>query len=208
MKSQKLVIVAILLMALALLLGIFVHYFPVLPLDILISQKLQTIGDLPHQKGIIYNVLWFVSWLGTFGTGFFIVWLGFSLFFWLFRYRRETLFCLLAPLAPLINLLIKTIVNRPRPTADLVTIIGRETDPGFPSGHVVFFTVFFGFIFISMFHTEKIPLRLRRVIGAISLLLIVLISFSRIYLGAHFATDVIGGYLVGLSLLCLALIFK
>jgi membrane-associated phospholipid phosphatase len=41
---------------------------------------------------------------------------------------------------------IKLLVDRPRPSADLIYVISRLSDYSFPSGHVLYFTAFFGFL--------------------------------------------------------------
>ena len=66
----------------------------------------------------------------------------------------------------------------------------------FPSGHVVFYVVFFGFI---AFLAWSLLTGYRRwVVIAACGLLIVLIAPSRVYLGAHWASDVIGEYVIGM----------
>lgn len=187
-------------------LAIFVHYHKVLGLDVFLSRDLQAEGDTAMRKVQIFDFLYAVSFVGkTFvaATMVFLIALG----FWLLKYYRETIFTFLTLLAAAINSGIKLIVNRPRPTDGLVTVINREMDASFPSGHVVFYTVFFGFLIAAMFFTPKIPKWLRIIICIISAGLIVSVSFSRVYLGAHWATDVIAGYLEGFILLFVLLYF-
>jgi len=131
----------------------------------------------------------------------------FSLLFWFYKYYRETIYILLTPLSVAVNSLVKIVVNRPRPSANFVRILVSETDQSFPSGHVNFYTVFFGLLFVILFFTPKIPKAIRFVIQAISIFLIVSISFSRVYLGVHWVTDTIGGYLIGGIILSFFLYF-
>lgn len=90
----------------------------------------------------------------------------------------------------------KFFAHRPRPGADLVTVAERLHSYSFPSGHVLYFTAFFGFLlFLAFTLLKRSALRT----GLIVLLacLILLVGPSRIYLGEHWASDVLGAYLLG-----------
>jgi membrane-associated phospholipid phosphatase len=95
--------------------------------------------------------------------------------------------------------LFKLIIARPRPDLDLVEYIYRgNIDHSFPSGHVTLYTVMFGYIlYLSHHYPKKLPLWSR----LIAIFLILTIGLSRIYLGAHWFTDVLGGYLLGIIIL-------
>jgi undecaprenyl-diphosphatase len=95
-------------------------------------------------------------------------------------------------------------IARPRPTADLVTVLSQPGDYSFPSGHTVHYVVFLGFLgFLAFVLARRRLLRwpLMAVCGA----LVLLVGPSRVYLGAHWASDVLGGYLLGAALLALAI---
>ena len=67
----------------------------------------------------------------------------------------------------------------------------------FPSGHALFSVCFFGGLAVLL--TRRIrPLPVQVVVWLAAVALIVLIGSSRVYLGVHYPTDVIGGYAVGL----------
>jgi membrane-associated phospholipid phosphatase len=107
-------------------------------------------------------------------------------------------------LQAVINSLLKISVARPRPTDPPIHIFIQESGYAFPSGHVMFYTVFFGFLLYLFW--RFIPNRWGRIfVGIIPILLIALIGLSRIYLGAHWLSDVLGGYAVGLYILFLAI---
>jgi membrane-associated phospholipid phosphatase len=126
---------------------------------------------------------------------------GTALFFLIFKRKKEALFVILTALSSLISLSIKILVNRPRPTDNIVKILVKTTEKSFPSGHVLFYVVFFGFLALLMFELKAIPKLIRISVSAISLLLIFTIPYSRVYLGAHWFTDVTAGFFLGL--LCL-----
>lgn len=181
-------------------LAIFVHYHSVLRSDVIFSKDLQSEGDTSFRRTLIFDTLSDVSLLGQpLISGILVAF--FALLFGLYNYYREAILIILTPASVIINSVAKIIVNRPRPTVNLVHIFVMETDKSFPSGHVSFYTVFFGFIFFALFFTPRIPKSIRYLIQTISLFLIITISISRVYLGAHFVTDTIGGYLLGLIIL-------
>ena len=67
----------------------------------------------------------------------------------------------------------------------------------FPSGHALFATCFFGGLAVLLSHRLRSRL-LQVLIWIVALLLIVLIGASRVYLGVHYPTDVLGGFAVGI----------
>lgn len=93
-----------------------------------------------------------------------------------------------------LNVIIKMIIARPRP--DMLRLV-YETGYSFPSGHAMVATGFYGFlIYIA---NKKIKNKaLRRCITILLTLLIFLIGISRIYLGVHYATDIIGAFIIGI----------
>ena len=103
-----------------------------------------------------------------------------------------------------INVSVKDLVQRPRPTSGMVNVIDILNSYSFPSGHVMFYLGFFGFVGFLAFSLLKPSLK-RSLLLALMGGLIVLIGVSRIYLGQHWASDVLGAYLLG-SLTLVAII--
>lgn len=92
--------------------------------------------------------------------------------------------------------IIKNIIERPRPplTEALVT----ETSYSFPSGHSFIAIAFYGLVTFFLFETLK-KRWLKTIILISGFVLIVLIGISRIYLGAHWPSDVLASYASGLA---------
>jgi membrane-associated phospholipid phosphatase len=95
-----------------------------------------------------------------------------------------------------VNLLVKELVQRPRPTAGMVIVIDTLNSYSFPSGHVMYYLGFFGFIGFLVFCLLKPSIK-RSLLLALIGIPIILIGISRIYLGEHWASDVLGSYLLG-----------
>ncbi len=114
-----------------------------------------------------------------------------------FGLRWEALSALIAAvLEEAMDLVVKDAIRRARPSASLVHVVARLNSYSFPSGHVTFYTGFFGFIFFLAFTLLKRSWK-RTLLLVIFGGLILLIGVSRIYLGQHWGTDVLGGYLLG-----------
>ncbi|KPG70310.1 MULTISPECIES: phosphatase PAP2 family protein [unclassified Enterococcus] len=117
------------------------------------------------------------------------------------KYYAEALWLSLGTIgiAGLFNPLIKLVFLRERPTLEHLVV---ETSSSFPSGHSTGSMVFYGTLLLLVPILFKQPFWqwcLRILLG----LLILLIGISRIYVGVHFPSDVLGGFCVGLSWLLL-----
>src|SRR5436305_9844465 len=116
--------------------------------------------------------------------------------FWALRFRLEAIFILLTSSSNLLNALVKRLIKRPRPTNELVTVVRVINEPSFPSGHVMQYTNLFGlltYLLATNWHSGK----LRNTLIAVCSALIICIGPSRVYLGAHWPSDVMAGYLYG-----------
>ena len=101
-----------------------------------------------------------------------------------------------AALSEGVNSLIKLLVHRPRPASDLIHVFASLNSYSFPSGHVMFYTAFFGFIWFLAFTLLRKSV-LRALLMIIFGVLILTIGVSRVFLGEHWTSDVIGAYLLG-----------
>jgi undecaprenyl-diphosphatase len=121
-------------------------------------------------------------------------------------WRTGAYLALITALQGLTNLLVKAAVGRPRPLGSLVNLLTVEHGNSFPSGHVMFYTVFFGFI-LFLAWTQVRQRAARWVAVATSAALVAGIAPSRIYLGAHWLSDVVAAYMLGLIFLAFAIEF-
>jgi undecaprenyl-diphosphatase len=126
------------------------------------------------------------------------------LLFLLFKFKKEALFICFTGVSGLVSSSLKILINRPRPTEDVVRILEETKRQSFPSGHVLFYVLFFGFLTLLMYHLKTIPKSFRICLGLFFLFMIFTVPLSRVYLGAHWFTDVLGGFLLGM--LCLLIL--
>jgi undecaprenyl-diphosphatase len=118
-----------------------------------------------------------------------------AMYFWA---RRPSLagFLALAFSLQALGPIMKAIVDRPRPTADLVDVAVSLNSPSYPSGHVLSAVLLFGFLVYCIERTVP-GMALRRALQAVCLSLIALMGYARVEVGAHWPTDVLGGWLIG-----------
>ena len=177
------------------LLTAFVSYFPESVVDREFSEEVQE-----FQHPLFDRVMKLVSYPGYMPYAAIIIVITAGIFF-IKKLKTEALFILLTSLSVAVSSLAKFLVNRPRPSSDLVKIALETHQQSFPSGHVMFYVIFFGFLALLMYQLKSINKITRIVAGLFSMLIIFAIPVSRIYLGAHWFTDVLGGFLLGM--LCL-----
>lgn len=98
----------------------------------------------------------------------------------------------------LLNYILKQLFQRQRPDLLKLVEIGGYS---FPSGHSMSSVIFYGFIiFLCLRYAKHWP---KYLAAAILSLLVFMIGISRIYLGVHYASDVLGGFSIGLAWLVL-----
>ena len=164
---------------------------PSFPIDLQITRGIQSI-IIPGFGGLMVAV----SWLGFSPQSeiitalIILAILGFGL-------QWEALMALIAALLSIgLNVLVKDLIQRPRPGPTLVHVLAMLNDFSFPSGHVMFYTGFYGFIVFLAFALLKPSLKRTLLLASFGLL-VLLIGISRIYVGEHWASDVLGAYLLG-----------
>jgi undecaprenyl-diphosphatase len=192
---------ALLLYALAILvflvMCVFAHFHSHFAWDPPIQHIVRGI-DLPY----FADVMHIVSKIGNGRTPYFIAIATCVLFLFL-RHWREAVGIMIATLGSgILNVLIKLLVVRPRPIDDPNMIFMSFDATSFPSGHVTFFVGYFGFLAIAANLRLPFSLRIRNVAVFLLAAPILLIGPSRVFLQAHYPSDVLGGYVLGA--LCLS----
>lgn len=120
---------------------------------------------------------------------------------WLTNRRREAL--LLAAgiiILPFLQHGIKEIVDRPRPGPDVADLRAGYSSPAFPAGHVMSAMVLYGFL-LYLAAKGRFSGYVWPAVGAFSAVVLLLTGAANVYVGVHWPTDVLGGYLWGLVLL-------
>lgn len=100
------------------------------------------------------------------------------------------------------NQLLKHIFMRPRP--DHIRLI-KQGGYSYPSGHSMISIAVYGFLIYYVYHKVKNK-TLKIVLITLLTILIILIGLSRIYLGVHYPSDILGGYTLALSILILVVL--
>jgi membrane-associated phospholipid phosphatase len=111
--------------------------------------------------------------------------------------RRAGWLMLIGCISSLLDNIIKLIISRQRPPADLVHILSPTTGFSFPSGHAVFFTWMAFMIAVSL--APKTRPELRPALWILAVVVIILTCIARVWAGAHWPSDVIGGVLLGIG---------
>ena len=123
--------------------------------------------------------------------------------FLLFKQKEATIwFAVTVVLSLALNTVIKVIIGRERPDIHRLAAFANEAGKSFPSGHSIFATIIFGSIFFICL--GKLKNRSSKILlGILCIILIALVMFSRIFVGVHYPSDTIGGFLEGISILLL-----
>jgi membrane-associated phospholipid phosphatase len=111
--------------------------------------------------------------------------------------RRAGWLMLIGSISSLLDNIIKLVISRQRPPADLVHILSPTTGYSYPSGHAVFFTWMSFMIAVSI--APKIKPAYRPILWIGAAIVIVLTCIARVWANAHWPSDVVGGVLLGIG---------
>lgn len=200
-RTEILAAACLMLFVLFGLLAVYVHTHPVLAVDVAISQEFQE-----QRAPWLLNFMIFISLLGNYPLVFAPLIVLTAGVFWIANSRLEALYILiLSGVSRILNSSLKLLINRPRPTASLVEIFQGATGKSFPSGHVMSYVAYWGLLFALCFILFKRDRWWHYALLIISACFVVLVGPSRIYLGDHWASDVLGAYMVAGLLLGISL---
>jgi undecaprenyl-diphosphatase len=168
-----------------------VKAFGSFPLDLQITRGLQSINS-----PIFDGAMRLISWFG-FAPQSFIIPLVVVVLLYLFGFHWEAISALFAALFPaIINVAVKDYIRRPRPGVDLVHVFKILDSYSFPSGHVMYYVGFFGFLWFLAYTLLKHSWW-RTLLLILFGVLVALVGVSRVYVGEHWASDALGAYLLG-----------
>ena len=194
---RRLVLGCGLWLALALLFAVFAvlaAFYDRFPADERITHAIQGL-DVPAFGGFLA----FVNFLGDAWVSVALL-LALTVAFGLVRAGSEAVFVFLTFVPRGVNVVLKDLVERPRPSSELVEVTSHASGSSFPSGHTVGTAALFGLLFFLL--PTVIPWRpLRWMLQAGCVLIVLAAGPARVYVGVHWPSDVLGGYLVTFLLL-------
>lgn len=200
-NDVPLLAVLVTLCALATLLSILVTGPNTLAGDLSVGRWIQRLHSAPLDV---------VAWIGNFiGEGKIVFTAAVAMMLYAFSLRlwRDLRFLLLLVVLRLASLVQKDLFESPRPTSDQLRLAEAYEHFGFPSGHAMSATILAGAFIVLALRRVQAPTT-RRVAVAACLLIPVMTGFARVYVGAHWPSDVLGGYLWGAAIVVLAVILS
>lgn len=150
-----------------------------------------------NMSNMVTNFYKVITFLGS--TEFIIFLCVFFLILFIILKKKNTgiIICCVLIISTIVNNLLKIIICRERP--DVLKLV-MEDSYSFPSGHTMASVSMYGiliYIVLKSNMNKKLKVLLSIVLGIIP----ILVAISRVYLGAHFISDVIGAFLVSIILL-------
>jgi undecaprenyl-diphosphatase len=193
-------IIGISLLILSAILAVFAHSTPYFPGDIQVMRFVQSL----HSQ-FLTPFLTIVSNSST-GIPAVLIVIACVVIIWWRLGKLEAIFmAATGVLSPIANLF-KLIIEQPRPPATLADILLPIGGLGFPSGHAFFAAMVLGMLIY--FILKNIDLRpLKLLLVSVLILYILLVGYSRVYLGVHWGSEVIESYLIAGGFLLLLTAF-
>lgn len=121
-----------------------------------------------------------------------------AIILWILRRKREAIYLIVSVVGNQnLNVLVKNIWQRPRPELWEFAFYSKPQDFSFPSGHAMGSINLALTLLIACWGITKG--RWKILLAILATIYVVLVSFSRLYLGVHYPTDILGGWLLGSS---------
>lgn len=141
------------------------------------------------------------NWIGSTVGGLVI---GALVGLWLLQrgHRAEALLVVAAVLLRVSNAILKVLSESPRPTPNLVRVTEQAGGAGFPSGHAMGAVLLCGALGVAVFRLSDCP-RLRSLVAFGVVASVLATGFARVYVGAHWPSDVLGGVMWGSALVAI-----
>lgn len=158
------------------------------------ASAAQSLTGAVRQRPLLLDAMHVLSFLGK-PVWFWVLGAGVAVYLWVrTRRRRPVVFLAVTGwLGGLIDTAVKVLVARPRP--ELEEPLAHALGKSFPSGHAMTSLVVYGALLLVVM--PLIAARWRLVVVALTGLLVLGIGVSRLVLGVHFITDVVGGWILG-----------
>lgn len=153
------------------------------------------------RSSILQKAVWTFSTLVGSAPSISLLTSGTALWLWKQHRRLDAIFTVGIPISnALAKTLVKQLVHRPRPSPFLVAMSDNKKSKSFPSGHVCTSVSFWGWLVAMSFLRGT-----NKALEGLALLCLAGVGPARVYLGDHWTTDVLGGYLFSGGWLGLAL---
>ncbi len=174
-----------------------------LPGDRAITEAIQR-----HTPALVMEWYVLLNHLGEVVPWTALVTVGLALILAVIRHLAEAMLLLVTLPLRLVNAGLKLLFDSPRPIETDVTITELADGFGFPSGHASGAMLLYGVLYFVAPRVIRSP-ALRRLLRIAAIMMIVMAGLARIAVGAHWPSDVVGGYLWGgLVLIILIVVFQ
>ena len=185
-----LLVLGLLLLALFAGLTVYAAGNTYMPFDVSLERSIQAVSWGPLVT--VFN--WF-DWLE--GSRQLYAGIGAIVVVAVINWKKAPLIAVGAMAGPIYSI-VQGIIERPRPSADLVNVIRHTGSFSFPSGHVVFFSWVLVLLIVCL-AVGRLPRALLAVAWIAAALVLLVDCIGRIYLGEHWPSDVIAGLALGLG---------
>jgi undecaprenyl-diphosphatase len=197
---RKRLIIGILLLVLSAILAVFAHSTPYFPGDVRAMQFIQSLNSpfLTSFMTIVSQGFTGIPAVLLVITCVVIIW-------WRLGMLEGIFVAATGVLSPIANLF-KLIIEQPRPPTSLANIITPLGGLGFPSGHAFFAAMVLGMLIYFILKNVSLP-AVRVLLVSILIFIILLVGYSRVYLGDHWVSETVESYFIASGFLLLLTAF-